>query len=146
MSDLDKMKHEPPRTTEQVVAGTTPPSPPANPNPAVLEEAGSRALTEALRSSFVIVKILMVGLVVLFFLSGIFTVPSQERAIILRFGKPLGTGQQQLIGPGLHFSFPAPIDEVVRVPVGGLQRVRSSAGWYQTTPEAEASGQEDPGG
>jgi hypothetical protein len=63
------MKHEPPRTTEQVAAGTTPPPPPGLPNPAVVEEVGSRALSDALRSSFVIVKILMVGLVILFFFS-----------------------------------------------------------------------------
>lgn len=144
MSDLDKLKHEPPRTTEQAAAGVTPPSPPAHHNPA-LEEAGTRALADALRSSFVIVKILMVGLVVLFFFSGIFTVPSQERAIVLRFGKPVGVGEQQLLSPGLHWSFPSPIDEVVRIPIGEVQLVRSSAGWYQVTPEEEASGQEQPG-
>lgn len=146
MSDLDQMKHEPPRTTEQVVEGKTPPPPPAHPNPAVIEESGSRALSEALQSSFFIVKILMVLLVVLFFASGVFTVPSQQRAIVLRFGKPVGVGENQLLGPGLHFGFPAPIDEVVRIPVGNLLTVRSSAGWYQTTPEAEISNQEpEPG-
>lgn len=146
MSDLDQMKHEPPRTTEQVADGKTPPSPPAHPNPMVIEESGSRALAEALRSSFFIVKILMVLLVVLFFASGVFTVPSQQRAIVLRFGKPVGVGESQLLGPGLHFGFPAPIDEVVKIPVGNLLTVKSSAGWYQTTPEAEMSNQEpEPG-
>src|SRR6185369_14212889 len=144
MSDLDQMKHEPPRTTEQAAAGVTPPSPTANPNPAVIEESGSRALAEALRSSFVIVKILMVGLVVLFFFSGIFTVPSGQRAIVLRFGKPVGVGEQQLLGPGLHWSFPSPIDEVVRIPIGEVQSVRSTAGWYQVSPEEEQTGRENP--
>jgi membrane protease subunit HflK len=139
MSD-DFSKHEPPRTTEQVAAGTTPPSPTGTPNPMVVEEAGSRALADALRSSFVIVKILMVALVILFFFSGIFTVPSQERAIVLRFGKPVGAGDQQLLGPGLHWSFPSPIDEVVRIPVSESQVVKSTAGWFQTTPEQEAAG------
>ncbi|HEX7859649.1 MAG TPA: protease modulator HflK [Verrucomicrobiae bacterium] len=142
MSELDKMRHEPPRTTEQVAAGTTPPPPTGNPNPAVVEEVGSRALSDALRSSFVIVKILMVALVILFFFSGIFTVPSGERAIILRFGRAVGTGDQQLLGPGLHWAFPSPIDEVVRIPIGEVQTVRSTAGWYQTTPEQEAAGNE----
>ena len=144
MSDLDKMRHEPPRTTEQVAAGTTPPPPPGQPNPAVIEEVGSRALADALRSSFVIVKILMVGLVILFFFSGIFTVPSGERAIILRLGRPVGAGDQQLLGPGLHWSFPSPIDEIVRIPIGEILTVTSSAGWYQTTPEQEAAGNEQP--
>jgi modulator of FtsH protease HflK len=144
MSDDKLNKHEPPRTTEQVVAGTTPPSPTGTPNPVVLEEAGSRALAEALRSSFVIVKILMVGLVILFFFSGIFTVPSGERAIVLRFGKPVGVGEEQLLDPGLHWSFPNPIDEIVRIPIGEVQSVRSTAGWYQVTREEEMSGQENP--
>src|SRR5690606_27992421 len=121
-------KHEPPRTTEQVVAGGSPPPPPANPNPAVLDDAGSRALSEALRSSFAIVKIVMVLVVIVFFASGVFTVPSQQRAIVLRFGNPVGTGEDQLLGPGLHWSFPYPIDEVVRMPIGEVQTVTSSAG------------------
>jgi len=118
-------------------------NPPPGTGPEIVEEAGSRALSEALRSSFVIVKILMAGLVVLFFFSGIFTVPSQERAIVLRFGKPVGVGEAQLRGPGLHWSFPAPIDEVVRIPIGEVQSVRSTAGWYLTSLEAEMSKTED---
>ena len=146
MADDNKLnKHEPPRTTEQVIEGKVPP-PPANPNPAVLDDSGSRALSEALRSSFAVVKIVMVLLVIVFFGSGIFTVPTQERAIILRFGKPVGIGEDQLLGPGLHWSFPYPIDEVVRMPIGEVQTVTSTAGWYQTTPEMEAAGQEPPAG
>jgi len=108
----------------------------------VEDDAGSRALSEALRSSFAIVKILMIFLVIAFFASGIFTVNSQQKAIILRFGKPVGAGPDQLLGPGLHWSFPSPIDEVVKIPIGEIQEVRSTAGWYATTPEAEAAGQE----
>ncbi len=138
MSDFDKTKPELPRKAEP--AGSPSPAP----NPAFIEETGSRALAEALRSSFVIVKILMVGLVVLFFFSGIFTVPSGERAIVLRFGKPVGLAENQLLGPGLHWSFPSPIDEIVRIPIGELQTVRSTAGWYQVTREEEISKQENP--
>jgi membrane protease subunit HflK len=47
-----------------------------------------------------------------------------------------------LLGPGLHWSFPSPIDEVVKVSIGELNEVRSTSGWYATTPEAEAAGQE----
>src|SRR4051794_28731271 len=84
------------------------------------EDAGSTALAEALRSSFAIVKILMIVLVIAFFASGIFTVNSQQKAIILRFGKPVGAGPDQLLGPGLHWSFPSPIDEVVKIPIGEI--------------------------
>ncbi|MDX1953862.1 MAG: protease modulator HflK [Verrucomicrobiota bacterium] len=121
-------------------------APAPEPIPAPVEDAGSQALSEALRSSFVIVKIVMVILVIVFFASGVFTVSSQEKAIILRFGKPVGTGPEQLLGPGLHWSFPYPIDEVVRIPIGEIQTVTSTTGWYATTPEEEATNSEaEPG-
>src|SRR5437762_1593120 len=67
-------------------------------------DAGSQALSEALRSSFAIVKVVMVILVLVFLASGFFTVGPQQRAIILRLGKPIAQGQQALLGPGLHWS------------------------------------------
>src|SRR5258706_4188788 len=119
------------------------PSPAPTPTPErAQEDAGSTALSEALRSSFFVVKVVMAILVLYFLGSGIFTVPSQQKAIILRFGKPVGTGPDQLLGPGLHWSFPSPIDEVVKISIGELQEVRSTSGWYATTPEAEAAVQE----
>lgn len=123
------------------------PAPAPEPEPErLVEDAGTEALSEALRSSFFIVKFLMVLLVIVFVGSGVFVVKKQEKAIVLRFGKPVGVGTQQLLGPGLHFSFPAPIDEVVRIPIAELQTSRSTAGWYATTPEAEAANQEAPPG
>jgi membrane protease subunit HflK len=122
------------------------PALPETPPPMVAEDAGSQALAEALHSSFAIVRVIMVILVVVFFGSGVFTVPSQQKAIVLRFGRPIGTGQEQLLGPGLHWSLPYPIDEVVRIPISQIQTVISTTGWYATTPEAEASGSEpEPG-
>src|SRR5271169_4771192 len=82
-----------------------PPPPPELPDTPV--DAGSQALSEALRSSFGIVKFLMVVLVFVFFASGLFTVQPQQRAIILRLGKPVGVGENALLGPGtLHWSYP----------------------------------------
>lgn len=127
-------------------AASPPPSAPPGPAPLTAEDAGSQALADALRSSFAIVRLIMVILVVVFFASGVFTVPSQEQAIVLRFGKPVGTGEAQLLGPGLHWSFPYPIDEVVRIPISQIQTVTSTTGWYATTPEAEQMGTEQPPG
>lgn len=110
------------------------------------EEAGSQALAQALRSSFAIVKIIMIGLVAVFLFSGFFTVGPQEKAIILRFGKPVGVPEAELLNPGPHWAFPKPIDEVVRIPVGQVQAVSSTIGWYLTTPAAEAAGTEPPPG
>jgi membrane protease subunit HflK len=108
-------------------AAATPP-PPA-------DDAGTQALSDALRSSFFIVKIIMVGLVIVFLGSGFFTVGSQQKAIILRLGRPVGQGTNALLEPGFHFAFPRPIDEVVMIPFSGLQRVDSTIGWDQTPQE-----------
>ncbi|HTQ49970.1 MAG TPA: protease modulator HflK [Candidatus Acidoferrales bacterium] len=116
------------------------------PHVAAPEDAGSQALAEALRSSFAIVKFVMVVLVVIFFGSGFFQVGTQEKAIILRFGKPVGEEPQALLGPGLHWSFPYPIDEVVRIPITEIQKVSSTIGWYAVTPEQELSGNLPPAG
>lgn len=105
-------------------------------------DPGSQALADALRSSFFIVKIVMVLLVVVFLGSGFFTVGPQERAIVLRFGKTVGEGEEALLNPGPHWAFPYPIDEVVRVPISEIQTVRSTAGWFFTTPEMELAGAE----
>jgi len=105
-------------------------------------DAGSQALTEALRSSFAIVRIVMVLLVLVFLGSGFFKVEPNERAMILHFGTPKGEGAKALLGPGLHWSFPYPIDEVKKVSVTGVQKVNSNVGWYATTPEQELAGTE----
>jgi membrane protease subunit HflK len=115
-------------------------------SPVTPEDSGSQALAEALRSSFAIVKIVMLLMVVAFFSSGFFQVGPQEKAVILRFGKPVGEGQKALLTSGLHWSFPYPIDEVVKIPITEIQKVSSSVGWYFTTPEAELSGEEIPPG
>jgi membrane protease subunit HflK len=110
-------------------------SAPGAPVPPV--DAGSRALEEALRSSFTIVKIAMAILVAVFIFSGMTIVGPQQRAVILRFGKPTGTGADQLLGPGWHWAWPYPIDEVVRIPVTEIQRVTSTIGWYTLRPGPE---------
>lgn len=105
-------------------------------------DAASQALGEALRASFTIVKFAMAALVVVFFASGFFTVGPQERAVILRFGKPVGEGEKALLGAGLHWSLPYPIDEVEKIPVTLSQKVISTVGWFYQTPEQILSGQE----
>lgn len=120
-----------------------PSAPPPPPTPV---DSGSQALAEALRSSFAIVRVVMVALVALFLCSGFFSVGLQEKAIILRFGQPVGEGGRELLGPGLHWSYPYPIDEVVKVPITEIQTLQSTVGWYATTPEQELAGTEPPPG
>jgi modulator of FtsH protease HflK len=117
-----------------------------NPAPETPVDAGSQALAEALHSSFKVVRLVMIVLVAAFFLSGMFTVGPQERAIVLRFGKPVGEGEKALLGPGFHFGFPPPIDEVQKVSIAGIQVANSRIGWFAITPEQELAGVEPPAG
>ncbi len=117
------------------------------PAPVTPEDSGSQALAEALRSSFAIVKIVMVLMVAAFFGSGFFQVGPSEKAVILCFGKPVGEGQKALLTAGLHWSLPYPIDEVVKIPIAEIQKVSSNNGWYFTTHDQdiqEASGEDLP--
>jgi membrane protease subunit HflK len=103
--------------------------------PPPAEDAGSQALTEALRSSFSIVKVIMILLVLAFLGSGFFTVGPQEKAILLRLGRPVGEGEHALLNPGFHFAFPPPIDEVRRIPFTSVQEADSSVGWMLSPDE-----------
>jgi membrane protease subunit HflK len=120
-----------------------PATPAAAADSAPLEDAGSQALAEALRSSFFIVKVVMAAMLVVFLFSGFFKVEQGQRAVILRFGKPVGVGDKALLGPGLHWSWPYPIDDIIHIHYSQLQQVRSTVGWYNTTPEKEALGGDD---
>ena len=121
---------------------TTKEAPEARYTPETSMDAGSQALSEALRSSFGIIKLVVVILFLVFLGSGFFTVGPQERAIILRFGKPVGQGERALLGPGLHWSFPYPMDEVVKVSITGIQKVGSTVGWFAITEQQELAGLE----
>lgn len=106
------------------------------PAPVTPDDAGSQALAEALRSSFAIVKIVMVVMVLAFLGSGFFQVGPQEKAVILHLGRA-PEGPKALLGPGLHWSYPYPIDEVIKIPITEIQKVTSNIGWYFTTPTQE---------
>ena len=103
-------------------------------------DAGSQALSEALHSSFKVVKFVMGLLVIVFLGSGIFIVGPQEQAIRIHLGRPVGQGREALLGPGLHWSWPYPIDEYVKVPISAIQKVTSTVGWFAVTPAQEAAG------
>ena len=104
-----------------------------------LDTAG-KSLTEALRTSFMILKVVMVILVILFITSGIFRVQENENALVLRFGEIRGTGtEQRVLGSGLHWAWPEPICEIIKIPVTKKQSLPIDLFWYYQT-EAEKLG------
>ena len=112
--------------------------------PDLSSDSGAQALSDALRRSFAILKVLMVFLVLAFLLSNLHTVGPEERGVILRLGKPVGEGEGILLPPGLHLALPYPLDEFVRVPFSRLLEASSTIGWYYVSPGSRAAGQEDP--
>jgi membrane protease subunit HflK len=114
---------------------------PQTPPPAQPLDSGAQAMADALHSSFRIVKLVMVVLFVVFLFSGFFTVGPREKAIVLRFGKPVGAGDQVLLGSGAHWAWPYPIDEVIKIPITEVQEVRSRTQWFLQTAVQEAAGE-----
>lgn len=101
-------------------------------------DAGSKSLSDALRISFVVLKIVMVVLVVLFFSSGVFTVGPDERAMVLRFGKIRGdTTEKRILAPGLHWAIPYPVEEVIKFPGRNtVERLPIDNFWYNESQES----------
>jgi membrane protease subunit HflK len=120
----------------------TQPPPKNGTKPPRHDDATAQALAEAMSSSFKIVKFLMVLLIASFIISCAFTVKPNQVAVVLRFGKPVGIGADQILKPGLHFALPAPIDEIVRIPISETKTLVTKSTWLPLTPEQEALGQQ----
>ena len=97
-------------------------------------DAAGKSLYEALRISFIVLKVIMIVLVGLFLVSGFVTVGSDEQALVLRFGKIRGVGEDRLLRPGLHWVFPYPIDEIVKIPVAKKVNLPVNSFWYYQSP------------
>jgi len=107
----------------------------------VVLDAAGKSLTEALRVSFVILKVIMAVLIILFLGSGLFTVGEDENAMVLRFGRIRGMDRQdRVLGPGFGWDFPAPISEIVRIPVTHRQTLRVESFWYYMTENERLQG------
>ena len=80
----------------------------------------------------VVAKVALVVLCCTYLISGIFVVRPGEQAFILRFGEPVKkNGSPVVFSPGnWHWSWPKPIDLVVRIPVKQGKTVLSSSFWY----------------
>jgi len=75
-------------------------------------DAANQSLADALRSSFGILKAIMLVVVVLYLFSNVRRVDSHEQALTLRLGKL----ELPVRNPGLVWALPFPIDEIVPLP------------------------------
>lgn len=97
-----------------------------------LDTAG-KSLTQALQVSFTILKLIMIAVVIMFLCSGIVSIQPGEQAIRLYFGQIQGSAEDLLLKPGIHFAFPEPIHEIVRIPVEKVQTLQIKSFWYYET-------------
>ncbi len=79
-------------------------------------------------------KWVVAGSFILLVLTGIYKVDSNEVAVVLRFGKLVGTTyEEQVKTPGLHFALPYIIDEVIKVPVETVQEITVESHYSEDT-------------
>lgn len=88
-------------------------------------DAGHAALADALQVSFRVLRVVMVVLLILYAVSGIFIVKQDEKAIVLVFGKIAGAAGERIKGPGIHWTFPRPVGEIVRVKTEQVQSIET---------------------
>ncbi|MCH9021623.1 MAG: hypothetical protein IID32_02540 [Planctomycetes bacterium] len=108
--------------------------PPARAEGESLDPAG-QALADALQISFKLLKLVMIVILGIFVVSGFFKVEQNEQVLILRFGQVRGDEGQAIKTEGLHWKWPSPIDEVVRIPSSQALQILSvdEAFWYHQT-------------
>lgn len=94
-------------------------------------DPAQRSLSDALRVSFGILKLLIILLLIAYICSGIFRVREQQLAVLLVFGRIVGEAGAEVYGPGWHIGPPPPIGEMVPIPVAPQQLNITRAFWYE---------------
>ena len=99
-------------------------------------DPAQKSLADALRVSFLILKVIMAILVILYASTSFYKVKQNEHAVKTRFGKIV----EWNIAPGAHFRWPYPIEEIVPIrtgnsgtialPTGKPSLVSSTSGRY----------------
>jgi membrane protease subunit HflK len=71
------------------------------------------------------VPLIFFGAITLYLLSGVVVINSYEQAVIERFGNPKDAkGDVRLVGPGIHFKMPWPIDIARVYPTGNIEELQ----------------------
>ncbi len=100
-------------------------------------DPGRQALADALQVSFRLLTGVMVLLAVAYLASGLFIVQEHERAYVLVLGRISGVGAERVKEPGLHWTWPKPVAEIVRVPAARIQHMDIDTHWYEQLPGHE---------
>ena len=102
-------------------------------------DPASKALAEGLRLMFIVLKIVMLCAIGLFVYSGVFEVGQNEQAVVLQFGRIEGVGPQAIKKAGLHWAWPYPIEEIIRIPTAAAEKkLDIDSLWYYQTEQEKA--------
>jgi len=72
-----------------------------------------------------VVPLIFFGAITLYLLSGVVVINSYEQAVIERFGNPKDAkGDIRLVGPGIHFKMPWPVDIARKYPTGKIEELQ----------------------
>ena len=104
------------------------------PHGASMMDPANQSLAEALRITYRLLQWAMVVLVVLYFGSGLQSIKTNQRGVMLLFGRVVARD----LKPGFHFSPPYPFGELIKVDVGNQNLAIDRQFWPYVEP-----GQED---
>ncbi len=113
-------------------------------SPVVVEherlDPANQALADALRISFMILKLVMIFVVGLFIAGGFYQVEQNQRAVELLFGRVQGVGREAIAEPGWHWVWPY-VGEVILIPAPtALQTLDVDSFWYYMTEKEKVLG------
>jgi membrane protease subunit HflK len=95
-------------------------------------DPAQQSMADALNISFKVLQVVMVGLLIFYAFSNVFTVKANERAIRLTFGQISGAPGEQIIESGnLHFAWPYPIQQVIKFKTSTQDVMIDERFWYE---------------
>ncbi len=103
-------------------------------------DPANQALADALRISFMILKLVMIFVVGLFIAGGFYQVEQNQRAVELLFGRVQGAGREAIAEPGWHWVWPY-VGEVILIPAPtAVQTLDVDSFWYYMTEKEKVLG------
>ncbi len=103
-------------------------------------DPANQALADALRISFMILKLVIIFVVGLFIAGGFYQVEQNQRAVELLFGRVQGAGREAITEPGWHWVWPY-VGEVILIPAPtAVQTLDVDSFWYYMTEKEKTLG------
>ncbi len=94
-------------------------------------DPAQKSLADAMRVSFMLLKIIMVAMLVFYASTGIFRVESKEQVVRLQLGEIVGEDDGLVYEQGWYIGWPYPIEEKIVVPIDPQNVVIQNTFWYE---------------